>query len=70
MPLGKAVYTIFLVLSETDVKQGGPPGGKRHSASHTALRCKPAAPVMCVNVCCPSDGMTHHSLSARWHWLP
>ena len=30
IPLGKVFHTNFLVLSETDVKLGGPPGEEQH----------------------------------------
>ena len=49
--LGKVFDTNFPVLSETDVKPGGPPDGKTaHFCIHERLRCWSAARAMCMNV--------------------
>ena len=49
--LGKALHTHYLVLSETDVKPGGPPDGNGIFYVHMRVCAgKPAALVVCTNV--------------------
>ena len=48
IPLGKVSYTHFLVLSETDVKFGGPPGVKQR-----------IAPLWLHVICPPGERLEH-----------